>query len=105
MSVAPDLRFRVFGADEGLSADAAIVAQAKDLAGVIIEFLGAVLVMALANGKKKIAVEENHASAVVEAIFRVCISGEDALAYHQFIVAQGERGRPLVAWRWWGPAE
>src|SRR4029077_15007981 len=91
MSVAPDLRLRILGANERIvRRNAAIIAQAKNLAGVIVELLRPVLVMALANRQEQITVEKTHPSAVVEAIFRECVGSENALAVDEFVVAQAE---------------
>src|SRR5580704_2351710 len=91
MSVAPDLRLRILGANERIvGRNAAIIAQAKNLTRVIVELLRPVLVMALANRQEQITIEENHPSAVVEAIFRECVGGENALAVDHFVVAEAE---------------
>src|SRR5580692_2040792 len=91
VAIAPYLRLRIFSTDERIVGRyAAILAQAKNLAGIIVELLRPVLMMALAEGKKQIAVEKNHASAVMEAIFRVCVCCEEALAVDHLVVAQAE---------------
>src|SRR4029077_7857601 len=101
MSVSPDLRLRILGANERIvRRNAAIITQAKNLARVIVELLRPVLVMALAHRQEQITVEENYPSAVVEAVFRECVGGENALAVDHFVVAEAEaihHGRAALA--------
>src|SRR6267154_5040486 len=89
MSVTPDLRSRVFCSNERIVGwNCAVIAQAKDLAGVISKLLRAVLMMALAKCEEQIAVQEGHASAVMEAIFGIGVGREDPLAIDKLVFPQ-----------------